>query len=138
MPEALRSQLKWTPTGQNTDSVSIKKDNCSGLKHIKNLQTCERIMIRKTIAGVCAVYPAMSLRRSIPRNLQTGRQLPNTVLHTFRLKIIQMPEFQALHNSNLSELYFPTSGSCRFQLQFHLYYFQRALMWQTDKIIMLF
>lgn len=72
MPEALRSQLKWTPTGQNTDNFSIKKHNCSGLKHIKNLQTCECIMIQKTIAGVCAVYPAMSLRRFIPRNLQTA------------------------------------------------------------------
>lgn len=40
------------------------------------------------------------------------------------------------YHSNLSKFYFPTSGSCRFQLQFYLYYFQK--IWCDKLIILLF
>lgn len=111
MSEALRSQLKWTPTGQNMDNFNIKKDNCSGQKCIKCLQTCDLIMTQKSVAGVWAVYPTVLLRCCISGSLQIARrsvaskhtQCPTLLgskpykCHNFRLCIIVTCQNYSFH-----------------------------------------
>lgn len=55
MSDGLRSQLKWTPTGQNTNSLSI-------MKVMQWIETCELIMIKKSIPRVRAVYHTVLFR----------------------------------------------------------------------------
>lgn len=107
MLEALWSQLKLTPTGQNTNNLSIKKDNCSGLKHIKYLQTYELIMVLKSHCQSLCYVPHCITQMLHHQKPTDGVQIRSfqiySVLHTCRLKTIEIAQFQALHNSNFSK-----------------------------------